>query len=61
MGSWGDYGLVEAALARGDIEEARRVTDMAQKQFPPSDSWLVLMQASLELAEWKKREQVSVG
>ena len=59
--SWGDYGLVQAALSRGDFEEARRGTDSAQKQFPPSDSWLVLMQASLELAEWKKREQVSVG
>lgn len=59
--SWGDYGLVQAALARGDLDEARRVTEIAQKQFSPSDSWIVLMRASLEVAEWKKREQVSVG
>ncbi|MEY4669758.1 MAG: hypothetical protein RL518_2457 [Pseudomonadota bacterium] len=59
--SWGDYGLVQAALARQDLDEARRITDSAQKQFAPSDSWLILMQASLEIAEWKKREQVSVG
>lgn len=59
--SWGDYGLVQAAIARGDLDEARRVTDIAQKQFPASDSWIILMQASLEVAEWKKRDQVSVG
>lgn len=59
--SWGDYGLVQAAISRGDLDEARRVTDQAEKRFPTSDSWLVLMQASLELAEWKQREQVSVG
>jgi len=55
--SWGDYGLVVAAISKGNFEEARRVVDRAQKQFAPSDSWLVLMQASLELAEWKKRDQ----
>lgn len=59
--SWGDYGLVQVALAKGDIEEARRVTDLASKRFPPSDSWLILMQAALEQAEWMKREQVSQG
>ncbi len=59
--SWGDYGLVQAALARGDLDEARRITDIAQKQFSASDSWLILMQASLEVAAWKKRDQVSVG
>jgi tetratricopeptide (TPR) repeat protein len=59
--SWGDYGLVQVALAKGNIEEARKIVERAQKQFAPSDSWLVLMQASLELAEWKKRDQGMVG
>ena len=58
---WGDYGLEQVALAKGDLEEARRLTDQASKRFPPSDSWLILMQATLEQAEWMKREQVSLG
>jgi hypothetical protein len=52
---------VQAAIARGDLDEARRVTEIAQKQFAPSDSWVILMQSSLEVAEWKKHDQVSVG
>lgn len=59
--SWGDYGLVQVALSKGNLEDARKIVEQAQKQFAPSDSWLVLMQASLELAEWKKRDQGSVG
>jgi len=59
--SWGDYSLVQAAIARGDLAEARRIAEIAQKQFPASDSWIILMQASVEVAEWKKRDQVSVG
>ena len=58
---WGDYGLEQVALAKGDLEEARRLTDQASKRFPPSDSWLILMQAALEQAEWMKRDQVSLG
>jgi tetratricopeptide (TPR) repeat protein len=54
--SWGDYGLVQSAIALGNLDDARRVVERAQKQFSPSDSWLVLMQASLESAEWKKRD-----
>jgi hypothetical protein len=52
---------VQAAIARGDLAEARRIAEIAQKQFPASDSWMILMQASVEVAEWKKRDQVSVG
>jgi tetratricopeptide (TPR) repeat protein len=59
--SWGDYGLVQVALAQGSIDDARKLVERAQKQFAPSDSWLILMQASLELAEWKKRDLSSVG
>ncbi len=59
--SWGDYGLVQVALAQGDLETARRIEEGARKQFAPSDSWLVLMQAALEEAEWRRVDEMKVG
>lgn len=52
--SWGNYGLLQAALSKGEIPVARDVLSEAQKQYPPSDPWLILMQAALEQAEWKR-------
>ncbi len=52
--SWGHYGLLQVALSKGDVSTARDVLADTQKQYPPSDPWLVLMQAALEQAEWKK-------
>jgi len=59
--SWGDYGLLQVALAQGDLEAARRIEEGARKQFAPSDSWLVLMQAALEQAEWQRVDEMKVG
>jgi tetratricopeptide (TPR) repeat protein len=59
--SWGDYGLLQVALAKGDIESARRIEEYSKKQYAPSDSWLVLMQAALEQAEWQRLDQPTVG
>ncbi len=52
--SWGDYGLLEVALSKGEISAAREIFTEAKKQHPPSDPWLILMQAALEQFEWKK-------
>jgi len=57
LDSWGDYGLVQIALAKGDLPTARGLMSGAQKQYPPSDPWLILMQASLENAEWKRERE----
>ena len=54
LDSWADYGLTKVALDSGKIAEAREVVDKAAKRYPPSDGWLVLMQAALEQAEWNK-------
>jgi tetratricopeptide (TPR) repeat protein len=59
--SWGDYGLLQVALAQGDLDTARRIEESARKQFAPSDSWLVLMQAALEEAEWRRVDETKVG
>jgi tetratricopeptide (TPR) repeat protein len=59
--SWGEYGLVQVALAQGNLDEARRISELAQKRYAPSDAWLVLMQAAVEQAEWKRYETTLVG
>jgi tetratricopeptide (TPR) repeat protein len=52
LDSWGDYGLATVALKADNIAEARAVVEKAEKRYPPSDGWLILMQAALEQAEW---------
>jgi tetratricopeptide (TPR) repeat protein len=56
--SWVDYGQLSLALKNGDLPRARKVFELAQKRLPPSDAWLIVMQASLEQAEWKRRGEV---
>jgi tetratricopeptide (TPR) repeat protein len=56
--SWTDYGQLSVALKDGDLSRARKVVEQAQKRLPPSDAWLIVMQASLEQAEWKERREV---
>lgn len=53
--SWVDYGQLNLALQSGDLPRARKVFEQAQKRLPPSDVWLIVMQASLEQAEWNSR------
>ena len=60
LDSWGDYGLVQISIAKGELSKAQSVLSEAQKQYPASDPWLILMQAALEQAEWK-REQGGKG
>jgi tetratricopeptide (TPR) repeat protein len=55
LDSWADFGLVKVAVEANDLPQARTVVDKAQKRFPPSDPWLILMQSALEQAEWNER------
>ena len=59
--SWGEYGLVQVAISQGNLDEAKRISESAQKRYSPSDAWLVLMQAAVEQAEWKRYEATLVG
>jgi tetratricopeptide (TPR) repeat protein len=54
LDSWADFGLVSVALDSEDLPRARSIVERAQKRLPPSDNWLILMQAALEQAEWKQ-------
>jgi tetratricopeptide (TPR) repeat protein len=57
LDSWSDYGLTTVALKAGDMPQAREVVEKAEKRYPPSDAWLILMQAALEQAEWNQGMQ----
>ncbi len=52
LDSWAEYGLMQVALVSGDLATARKLTEEAQKNYPASDSWLILMRAALEESEW---------
>lgn len=54
LDSWPDFGLVTVALSENDLTRARSIVDKAQQRLPPSDAWLILMQAALEQAEWRE-------
>lgn len=56
LDSWADYGQLSAALKSGDVQRARGLLEQAQKRLPPSDAWLIVMQASIEQAVWGKRD-----
>jgi tetratricopeptide (TPR) repeat protein len=56
--SWSDYAQMNIALKDGDLARARKIVDQAQKRLPPSDAWLIVMQASLEQAEWNTRKNI---
>jgi ATP/maltotriose-dependent transcriptional regulator MalT len=58
LDSWAEYGLMQVAVANGDLPGARKLVDDAQKSYPPSDPWLILMRAALEESEWGRKELV---
>lgn len=58
LDSWAEYGLMQVAVANGDLPEARKLVDEAQKNYPASDSWLILMRAALEESEWEHRQSL---
>ena len=57
LDSWADFSLAAIALKQGDVELARGIVEGARSRYPPSDKWLVLIEARLEQAEWSNREK----
>lgn len=57
LDSWADYGQMQVALKDGDLPRARKLVEQAHKRLPPSDAWLILMQAAVEQAEWNERRE----
>lgn len=57
LDSWADFSLSRIALRQGDLLAARGIVEVARQRFPPSDRWLILMEADLEQAEWLERDK----
>jgi tetratricopeptide (TPR) repeat protein len=57
LDSWADFSLARISLREGDLVTARGIVEAARERFPPSDRWLILMEAELEQAEWQERDK----
>jgi len=53
LDSWVDYALVKAYAQLGETEELKTSYERALKIYPPSDGWLVLLQAVAEEYLWQ--------
>ncbi|MBN8549623.1 MAG: tetratricopeptide repeat protein [Deltaproteobacteria bacterium] len=55
LDSWVDYALVKSAISENNLPVVREIRAGAAKKYPPSDQWLILLQAAAEEFEWSKR------
>lgn len=54
LDSWVDFALVKAYAASGDSEQLKKAYENATATYPPSDGWLILLQATAEESLWQK-------
>lgn len=54
--SWVDYALVKVAVSEGDLGAVEGVRAQAESKFPPSDGWLMLLQAQAESFQWLRNQ-----
>lgn len=57
LDSWADFSLASLALKQGDVDTATRIVEGARRRYPPSDRWLILIEARLEQEFWKESQQ----
>lgn len=55
LDSWVDYALLKAAISENDPQAVREIRTASTKKYPPSDQWLILLQAAAEAYEWSQR------
>jgi len=54
LDSWVDYALVQAAIYKNDRRRVEQLQKNAEQKYPPSDSWLVLLNAAAEAFYWSE-------
>jgi tetratricopeptide (TPR) repeat protein len=55
LDSWVDYALMCAAIDRNQIAEVSELRTQVANRLPPSDPWVVLLNAAAEGFVWNKR------
>lgn len=53
LDSWVDFALVKAYSEIGNNELLKKTYDNATASYPPSDGWLILLQATAEESFWR--------
>jgi hypothetical protein len=59
LDSWVDYALMRIAVNQNSIQHVREIRQTAAKKYPPSDHWLVLLQAAAESFEWDQLQSAN--
>jgi tetratricopeptide (TPR) repeat protein len=54
LDAWVDYALVLGAISKGDDVEVKRLMEQANNRYPPSEQWLVVLNATAESFLWRK-------
>ena len=53
--SWVDYALVQVAVSKDDEATASKIQADAERKYPPSDTWVTLLNAAVEELHWKNK------
>ena len=54
LDSWVDYALTQVAIGQNDRPMVKSLRESAASKYPPTDSWVVLLNAAAETFEWKQ-------
>lgn len=57
LDSWVSYALIQAAIEQSDGVRIKEIQEAANKRYAPSDFWLSLINASVELNAWAPSRQ----
>jgi tetratricopeptide (TPR) repeat protein len=57
LDSWVDYALMRSAIQRGQEEEVQSLREQVANRLPPSDPWVVLLNAAAEAHAWSRRQK----
>ncbi|MBX7137096.1 MAG: hypothetical protein K1X83_03860 [Oligoflexia bacterium] len=58
LDSWVDYALLQAALHQGDRTAAKNLMEAANTQYPPSDFWLSMLNATFQASSWRDADEI---